>query len=235
MKKSLVLSGLVLILLLICACSPPAVNSEYLYKPLYGDKDRAFRKQTFQKADEIAANVSLPENAIVLKQRISKESESRVLSELKRLESDSTVNEIILFLRSIGGDRFSGLHIADAISNCAKPVEIRSCMAYSAAAIILASGTKGRRFVYKGSYVLIHQGSFTEKLDSESDSELEAHENRILEMANYNRLSAKRLAKLTGQSEKRILKYLVKGTWFTAEQAVKYGFADKVISIPKQK
>ncbi|MDA2922886.1 ATP-dependent Clp protease proteolytic subunit [Patescibacteria group bacterium AH-259-L07] len=232
MKRNLTLSGLILIGLFIGACSLLEVNPEYLYKPLYGDKDPTFVKQAFQGAAEIASHVSLPENAIVLKGSLTDKLKRRVRSELKRLESDSTINEIILFLYSNGGGEVVSWNLSDDISNCTKPVEVRSCMAYSGAALILASGTKGRRFVYEGSYVMIHQARFVRGPNPDTDSIFDTPEERPLWMDASNHLNAERLAKVTGQSQKRILKDLVKGRWLSAAEAVKYGFADSVLTKP---
>jgi ATP-dependent Clp protease protease subunit len=202
----------------------------YLDKPTLGEVDQSFIQQVFKRAREIESQVSLPENTILINGEITLQLTLQFYTEFEQLKSDSTVSEIFVFLKSNGGSWTNGRYISRLIANCPKPVEIRCCMALSAAAGILASGTKGRRFIYEGSYVMIHP-SYSASPDS--NSALSTPEETVSFFEASDWFTAEFLAEKTGQSVKRILKDQKKGKWFSADEAVEYGFADSVIVIPK--
>ncbi|HZY77705.1 MAG TPA: ATP-dependent Clp protease proteolytic subunit, partial [Jatrophihabitantaceae bacterium] len=103
------------------------------------------------------------------------------------------------------------------------------CMgqAASAAAVLLAAGTKGKRFALANSRVLIHQPS-GEGQGQVTDLEIQANE--ILRMRG---LLESILAKHSGQTEEKVRADIERDTILTAEQAKEYGIVDEVITSRK--
>jgi ATP-dependent Clp protease protease subunit len=99
--------------------------------------------------------------------------------------------------------------------------------AASAAAVLLAAGTPGKRAALEHARVLIHQPS-AEGQGQVSDLEIQANE--VLRM---RALLEKILARHTGQSEDRVRLDIERDTILTAEQAKEYGFIDDVITTRK--
>jgi ATP-dependent Clp protease protease subunit len=95
--------------------------------------------------------------------------------------------------------------------------------AASAAAVLLAAGTKGKRFAVPNSRILIHQPSGQGEGQS-SDIEIQARE--ILRMRT---LLEKMLSTHTGRTEEQIRKDIERDKILTADEAVEYGLIDRVI------
>ena len=125
---------------------------------------------------------------------------------------------------SHGGNIYAGMAIIDTM-NYIKPdiSTIAVGMAASFGAVILTSGTKGKRFALPNSKIVIHQ-PLGEVGGQASDIEINAKE--ILELkGKLNRI----LSKQTGQSIKQIEKDADRDKYFTAEEAKEYGLIDKVV------
>jgi ATP-dependent Clp protease protease subunit len=99
--------------------------------------------------------------------------------------------------------------------------------AASAAAVLLAAGTKGKRFALQNARVLIHQPS-GEGQGQVTDLEIQANE--ILRM---RQLLEEILARHTGQSLEKVRADIERDTILTAEQAKEYGIVDEVITSRK--
>ncbi|MDA2922655.1 ATP-dependent Clp protease proteolytic subunit [Patescibacteria group bacterium AH-259-L07] len=152
---------------------------------------------------------------------ITPESALRVMRELDWCDNHSPFEEIRILLNSDGGYLIGTHAICRVMNQCRKPIEVRSYQARSAAALILASGIKGRRSVYKGSEVAIRQGISVESLPK--------YINYLLSRS-FARLDGKLLSKRTGQPMRKILDDIKKKTQFSAEEAVAYGLADRVVA-----
>lgn len=146
----------------------------------------------------------------------------RIVRELDWAEHQSSFDEIRIFLISIGGAIFFSHVICQAMDQCTKPIEIRSHEAQSAAALILANGTRGRRYVYEGFQGMIHTAVGSNSLMKKWDGPREKL---------FIRMDTELLSKKTGQSLEKILTDTKNETWFTAEEAVKYGLADGVLAL----
>ena len=101
------------------------------------------------------------------------------------------------------------------------------CMgqAASAAAVILAAGTKGKRFALANSRILIHQPAVAEGGGQASDVEIQANE--ILRMRT---LLEQMIAQQTGRTEEQVRLDIEREKILTAEQSVEYGLIDQVIT-----
>ncbi|MFH1048396.1 MAG: ATP-dependent Clp protease proteolytic subunit [Patescibacteria group bacterium] len=152
-----------------------------------------------------------------------------VIAQLLFLDSQGE-GDIHLYINSPGGSVTAALAIYDTIQYLKSNVStICIGIAASAAAILLASGAKGKRFVLPNSEVLIHQvmgGASGQAVDIAIASRHILHvKDRINQI----------LAKHTGQKIEKIEKDTDRDFFMTAEEAKAYGIVDKIIVSKKKK
>jgi ATP-dependent Clp protease protease subunit len=173
----------------------------------------------------------LSERIVFLGWPIDDEVSNIVVAQLLFLESQDPEKDINLYINSPGGSITSGLAIYDTMQYI-KPDISTICigMATSMGAILLAGGTKGKRFALPNSRVMIHQ-PFGGAEGVAKDIEIRAKE--ILYLRDeLNKI----LAKHTGQSIKKIEKDADRDFFMSSVEAVEYGMIDKVIEQkPKEK
>ena len=147
-----------------------------------------------------------------------------VVAQLLFLESQDPERDISLYINSPGGSVTAGLAIYDTIQYI-KPEIQTICMgqAASMAALILACGTAGKRFVLPSSRLLIHQpwGGVQGQV---SDIKVQAQE--ILRL---KKLTIDYFARHTGKAVDQVAKDLERDFFMSADEAVGYGLADKIL------
>ena len=148
-----------------------------------------------------------------------------VVAQLLFLEADDPDKDINLYVNSPGGSVTAGLAIYDALQYI-KPDIATICVGQAASlgAVLLAAGTKGKRFALPHSRILIHQpmGGFQGQA---TDIDIQARE--ILRMKEeLNRI----LQKHTGQVLERIQQDTDRDFFMTPEQAKEYGIIDEIIT-----
>ncbi len=151
-----------------------------------------------------------------------------VMAQLLHLESEDPDRDINMYINSPGGS-FTALTAIYDTMQFVKPEIQTICMgqAASAAAVILAAGTKGKRLALEHARVLIHQPSGGGEGQS-SDIEIQARE--ILRMRD---LLENMLAHHTGREAEQIRKDIERDKILTAREAVEYGIIDEVVSSRK--
>ncbi len=151
-----------------------------------------------------------------------------VMAQLLHLESEDPDRDISMYINSPGGS-FTALTAIYDTMQFVKPEIQTICMgqAASAAAVILAAGTKGKRLALEHARVLIHQPSGGGEGQS-SDIEIQARE--ILRMRD---LLESMLARHTGKEESAIRKDIERDKILTAREAVEYGIIDEVVASRK--
>jgi len=151
-----------------------------------------------------------------------------VMAQLLHLESEDPDRDINMYINSPGGS-FTALTAIYDTMQFVKPEIQTICMgqAASAAAVILAAGTKGKRLALEHARVLIHQPSGGGEGQS-SDIEIQARE--ILRMRD---LLESMLARHTGKQESDIRKDIERDKILTAREAVDYGIIDEVVASRK--
>lgn len=149
-----------------------------------------------------------------------------IKAQLMYLEMESD-EDISIYIDSPGGSVYSGLGLLD-VMDYVKPdiVTMNTGLAASMAAVILCSGTKGKRKSLKRSRTMIHQpmtgfGSYAQA----SDMEIEAKEINSLKKELYEIISEN-----TGQTYDKVNKDSDRDYWMTAPEAKKYGMIDEIIS-----
>jgi ATP-dependent Clp protease, protease subunit len=170
----------------------------------------------------------LKERIVFLGTPIDDQMGNLIMAQLLHLESDDPEKDIHLYINSPGGDITSLFAIYDTMQYIRPDVEtIVMGQAASAAAVLLAAGTKGKRYALPHSRVLIHQphgGAQGQAVDIEIQAR---------EILRYRRLLDEILAQHTGQPFEKISKDTDRDFIMTAEQAKEYGLIDEVISSRK--
>jgi ATP-dependent Clp protease protease subunit len=151
-----------------------------------------------------------------------------VIAQLLCLESTDPDRDILIYINSPGGSFTALTAIYDTMS-FVRPEIQTYCMgqAASAAAVLLAAGTKGKRFALEHARVLIHQPS-GEGQGQVTDLEIQANE--IMRM----RVQLEEILALhTGQTPEQVKLDIERDRILTAQQAKDYGIVDSVISTRK--
>lgn len=148
-----------------------------------------------------------------------------IIAQLLFLEQQNSKEDIKIYINSPGGSVSSALAIYDTLQYVKPDVQtICIGLAASAASLLLAAGKKGKRMILPNAEVMIHQVLGGAQGQA---SDIDIHARHILKTK--ERLN-KILAKHTGQTVARIEKDTDRDYFMGAEEAVKYGIADKVIS-----
>jgi ATP-dependent Clp protease protease subunit len=166
----------------------------------------------------------LKERIIFLGTPINDEIANLMMAQLLHLEGEDPEKDIALYINSPGGSVTSALAILDTIEFI-RPDVSTFCMgqAASAAAILLAAGTPGKRIALPHSRILIHQPSGGAEGQS-VDIEIQAREiQRIRDLLDEI------LAEKTGQPKEKVSADTDRDFIMTAEEARAYGIIDKVI------
>ena len=148
-----------------------------------------------------------------------------VIAQMLFLEAEDPDRDILLYIKSPGGAITAGLAIYDTIQFI-KPDVQTYCIGQAASmgAVLLASGTKGKRFSLPNSRIVIHQPLMSGLGGQATDIDIAAREIiRIRERLNEI------LVKHTGQTVKRIQDDTERDYIMSAEQAQEYGIIDDVI------
>ena len=175
-------------------------------------------------------NKLFEERIIFLGVQIDDASANDVMAQLLCLESMDPDRDIIIYINSPGGS-FTALTAIYDTMQFVRPDIQTVCMgqAASAAAVLLAAGTPGKRMALVNSRILIHQPSGgTEGAMQVSDLEITANE--IQRMRDLEEVI---LARHTGQTLERIRVDIERDKILTAEEAKEYGFVDEVLSTRK--
>jgi ATP-dependent Clp protease protease subunit len=172
----------------------------------------------------------LKERIVFLGTPIDDQVGNLIMAQLLFLESEDPDKDINLYINSPGGDITSLFAIYDTMKYVRCDVStIVMGQAASAAAVLLAAGTKGKRFALPHARVLIHQphgGAQGQAVDIEIQAR---------EILRYRKLLDEILAEHTGQAIDKIAHDTDRDFIMTAEQAKEYGVIDEVFSSRKVK
>jgi len=168
----------------------------------------------------------LKENIIFLGTEINDQVANLVIAQLLFLAAEDPERDISLYINSPGGSITAGMAILDTM-NLVEPDIVTYCVGQAASmgAVLLAAGTKGKRFTLPHSRILIHQPSMSGLAGQATDIDIYARE--ILRMREIlNGI----LANATGQPVDRIARDVERDYIMEAQQAVDYGIVDRIIS-----
>jgi len=150
-----------------------------------------------------------------------------VVSKLLLLDADKSGEEIKFYINSPGGVVTSGMVIYDTMQMLSSPVTtICMGLAASMGSILLSGGKKGKRMIYPSGEVMIHQPSLGGYIRGVSaDLEIQARQTQRVK-----ELGAKILADNCGKTMEQIMKDFDRDYWMNAEEAIKYGIVDKIVT-----
>ena len=169
----------------------------------------------------------LKDRIIFLSEDVNSASASLVVAQLLFLESEDPDKDISFYINSPGGSITDGMAIYDTINYIKCPVStICVGMAASMGAVLLASGTKGKRFATPNAEILIHQPLISGGLSGQT-TEIKIHADH---MVRTREKLNKILSERTGQPLDIINRDTERDNYMTAEEALKYGLIDGIIS-----
>lgn len=168
----------------------------------------------------------LKENIIFLGTPIDDSVANLIIAQMLFLAAEDPEKDISLYINSPGGSITAGLAILDTM-RLVEPDIVTYCLgqAASMAAVLLASGARGKRYSLPNSRILIHQPSMSGLAGAAADIDIHARE--ILRMrATLNRI----LAEVTGQEVDRVARDVDRDYIMDPQQALDYGMIDRIIA-----
>lgn len=185
--------------------------------------------QAYQRQRQMTLGDLLLENRIVFLQgEIHTGNANELVMKLLYLQSENKKKDINFYLNSPGGDVIATLAIYDVMQILTCPVATYCVgQAASGAAVLLAGGTKGKRFCLPNSRVMIHQ-PFGGVGGQVSDIEIQADE-----ILRNRQVLNEILAKHTGKDPETIKADMDRDFFLTAEHAKEYGLVDEITAKPE--
>jgi ATP-dependent Clp protease protease subunit len=178
----------------------------------------------FERSFDIFSRL-LRERIVFLGTEVEASSANLIVAQLLFLEAEDPDSDVRLYLNSPGGDAYAGLAIYDAMQYV-KPNVQTYCvgMAMSAAAMLLAGGAPGKRFVLPNSKVMIHQGSGGFR-GTPSDIQIAARE-----ILSLTRRYAEVIALHARRDVEQVVRDIDRDRFLDPQEAVEYGVADSVLA-----
>ncbi|MFI6316158.1 ClpP family protease [Nonomuraea sp. NPDC050556] len=167
----------------------------------------------------------LKERIVVLGQEVDDEICNRICGELLLLAADDPDRDITLYINSPGGSVFAGMALFDMMQFV--PCDVATVamgFAASMGQFLLSAGAPGKRYALPHARIVMHQplGGIG---GTASDIQIQAES-----LLYTKKLMAQLIAQHTGQPLERIEADSDRDAWFTAQEALEYGFVDHVVS-----
>jgi ATP-dependent Clp protease protease subunit len=173
--------------------------------------------------DNYIYNRLLKERIIWLGSEVRDDNANAICSQLLLLSAENPDKDIYLYINSPGGSVTAGMAIYVTMQFIPNDVvTVATGLAASMGQFLLSSGTKGKRYATPNARVLMHQpsgGIGGTASDIKIQAELILHMKKVM---------AELTAEQTGQTVDTILKDNDRDKWFTATEALEYGFFDKI-------
>jgi len=183
----------------------------------------------FERAFDIYSRL-LKDRIIFLGEDVNSHTANLITAQLLFLDGEDSKKDIFLYINSPGGSVYDALAIYDTMNYVKADVQtVGIGVQASAAAFLLSSGKKGKRFLLPHATVMIHQPSSGTR-GKVSDQEID-----LRESLRVKKLLEQIMAKNTGQSTKRIHEDMERDKWMTSPEAKKYGLVDSVIDKVEKK
>lgn len=167
----------------------------------------------------------LKDRIIFLGDEVDNNTANLIIAQLLFLEAEDPDKDISFYINSPGGSVTAGFAIYDTM-NYIKPDVSTICvgMAASMGAFLLAAGAKGKRFALPNSEIMIHQPLGGVQGQA---TDIAIHAKRIVEIKEQiNKILSER----TGQTLKKISQDTERDNFMTAQEAMKYGLIDHVVT-----
>ncbi len=166
----------------------------------------------------------LSERIVFLGEEVNAHTANIVIAQLLYLAHEDNKKPIKLYINSPGGSVYDGLAIIDTMDYIEPDVEtIGIGLQASMGAMLLSSGTKGKRFALPNSRIMIHQPS------SGTEGKITDQEIMLREGVFLKKRLAEIFAKNTGKKLEQVEKDMDRDYWMSVEEAKAYGIIDKII------
>jgi ATP-dependent Clp protease protease subunit len=166
----------------------------------------------------------LKERIIFLGEDVNEHTANLIIAQMLHLAYEDPKKDIYFYINSPGGNAYEAMAIYDTMQYIKPDIQtIGVGIQASAAAFLLSSGAKGKRFMLPHATVMIHQpssGTRGKVTDQEIDLRESLRIKKVLEEI---------MAGNTGQKAQKIHEDMERDFWMSAQEAVKYGVVDKVI------
>jgi ATP-dependent Clp protease protease subunit len=174
-------------------------------------------------------NKLFEERIIFLGVQVDDASANDVMAQLLVLESEDPDRDILMYINSPGGSFTSLMAIYDTMQFVRPDIQTY-CLgqAASAAAVLLAAGTPGKRHALPNARILIHQPSMEGAYGQVSDLEIQSNE-----IQRVRRLMESTLARHTNRTAEEVRESIERDRILTAEEAKEYGIVDTVLPYRK--
>ncbi len=178
--------------------------------------------------DNVYASL-LANRIIFLGSEVKDENANAICAQMLLLNAEDPEKDIYLYINSPGGSVDSGMAIFDTMQWISNDVAtVAMGLAASMGQFLLSAGTPGKRFALPHSRIMMHQPSGGLG-GTASDIRIQAEQS-----LHIKKTMAELIAKHTGQSIEQIEADSDRDRWFTAEQALEYGFIDHVFERASQ-
>jgi ATP-dependent Clp protease, protease subunit len=179
--------------------------------------------------DDSVYNRLLKERIIFLGSEVNDQVANRICAQLLLLAAEDPERDIFLYINSPGGSVYAGMAIYDTMQFVSNDVAtVAMGMADSMGQLLLCSGTQGKRYALPHARIMMHQPSGGIG-GTAADIAIQAEQ-----MLYTKRMFQERVAFHTGQPQTQIEADSDRDRWFTAQEAMDYGFIDKVITGARQ-
>lgn len=166
----------------------------------------------------------LKDRILFLGEDVNPHTANLIVAQLLFLDNQSNSKPIHFYINSPGGHVYDALAIYDTMQFVKSPVYTYGIgMQASAAAFLLSSGEKGKRFILPHSTVMIHQPSSGTR-GKVTDQEID-----LKESLRVKQLLENIMVKNTGQKPAKIHEDMERDKWLDAKEAVVYGIVDKIV------
>jgi ATP-dependent Clp protease protease subunit len=180
----------------------------------------------YERAYDIYSRL-LKDRIIFLGQDVNEATANIIVAQLLFLQSEDPKKDIFFYINSPGGSVYDALAIYDTMQYVTNDIQtVGIGVQASAAAFLLSSGTKGKRFMLPNATAMIHQPSSGTR-GKVTDQEID-----LQESLRIKRLLEEIMAGNTGQKPAKIHEDMERDKWLTAAEAKKYGLIDDVITTP---
>jgi len=180
----------------------------------------------YERAYDIYSRL-LKDRIIFLGSDVNEATANIVVAQLLLLQEQDAKKDIFFYINSPGGSVYDALAIYDTMKYVTNDIQtVGIGVQASAAAFLLSSGTKGKRFMLPSATAMLHQPSSGTR-GKVTDQEID-----LRESLRIKKLLEEILAKNTGQKVAKVHDDLERDKWLTAEEAKKYGLIDAVITSP---
>jgi ATP-dependent Clp protease, protease subunit len=180
----------------------------------------------YERAYDIYSRL-LKDRIIFVGSQVEQTMANLIVAQLLFLQAEDPKKDIFMYINSPGGSVYDALAIYDTMQYITNDVQtVGIGMQASAAAFLLSSGTKGKRFVLPTATVMIHQPSSGTR-GKVTDQEID-----LRESLRIKKLLESIMAGNTGQKPEKIHEDMERDKWLDAQEAVDYGIVDAIINSP---